>query len=73
MLTAVPLDSPAFSQEIFGPVAPVVDYETVDEAIEIINSSDGLSVGILTSNRFKALELADHRGGRDPHQRPGRR
>ncbi|MGW5969566.1 aldehyde dehydrogenase family protein [Streptomyces sp. NPDC055186] len=60
VLADVPLDSPAFSQEIFGPVAPVVGYETVEEAIEIINSSEyGLSVAVLTSNPFRAFELAD--------------
>jgi len=60
VLTDVPLDSPAFDQEIFGPVAPVVGYDTIDEAIEIINSSEyGLSVAILTSNPFKAFELSD--------------
>lgn len=60
VLADVPLDSRAFSEEIFGPVAPVVGYETIEEAIEIINSSEyGLSVAILTANPFKALELAD--------------
>ncbi|MFE6648697.1 aldehyde dehydrogenase family protein [Nocardioides sp. NPDC057772] len=60
VLADVPLDSPAFSQEIFGPVAPVVGYESVKEAIEIINSSEyGLSVSLLTANPFKAFELAD--------------
>ncbi|AZG47870.1 aldehyde dehydrogenase family protein [Gordonia insulae] len=60
VLGDVPTDSPAFTQEIFGPVAPVTAYETVDEAIDIINSSEyGLSVGILTGNAFKAFALAD--------------
>lgn len=60
VLAEVPLDSPAFTQEIFGPVAPVVGYESIEEAIEMINSSEyGLSVSILTANPFKAFELAD--------------
>src|SRR5690606_40314994 len=60
VLGNVPVDSPAFRQEIFGPVAPVVTYDTVDEAIELINDSEfGLSVGILTSDAFRAYELAD--------------
>nr|WP_305781662.1 aldehyde dehydrogenase family protein [Nocardia miyunensis] len=60
VLTDVPLDAPAFSQEIFGPVAPVVGYESVEEAIDIINSSEyGLSVSILTADPFHALQLAD--------------
>ncbi|WP_017935572.1 aldehyde dehydrogenase family protein [Nocardioides sp. Iso805N] len=60
VLADVPLDSPAFSQEIFGPVAPVVGYETLEEAVEIINASEyGLSVAILTANPFRAFELAE--------------
>uniref|UniRef100_A0AAU3GNK8 Aldehyde dehydrogenase family protein n=1 Tax=Streptomyces sp. NBC_01401 TaxID=2903854 RepID=A0AAU3GNK8_9ACTN len=60
VLTGVPLDSPAFAEEVFGPVAPVVAYETVDEAIDLINASEyGLSVSILTGNAFAAWELAD--------------
>ncbi|ROZ84933.1 aldehyde dehydrogenase family protein [Gordonia sp. OPL2] len=60
VLGSVPVDSPAFTQEIFGPVAPVAAYDTVDEAIDIINASEyGLSVGILTGNAFRAYELAD--------------
>ncbi|WGL51186.1 aldehyde dehydrogenase family protein [Nocardioides sp. BP30] len=60
VLTDVPLDSPAFDQEIFGPVAPVVGYETLEEAVEIINASEyGLSVAILTANPFRAFELAE--------------
>jgi benzaldehyde dehydrogenase (NAD) len=60
VLTDVPFDSPAFREEIFGPVAPVVGYDTLDEAIDIINSSEyGLSVSILTANPFRAFELAD--------------
>ncbi|MEU8705523.1 aldehyde dehydrogenase family protein [Streptomyces sp. NPDC048565] len=60
VLTGVPLDSPAFAEEVFGPVAPVVAYETVDEAIDLINASEyGLSVSILTGDAFAAWELAD--------------
>ncbi|MFW0787522.1 aldehyde dehydrogenase family protein [Gordonia sp. CPCC 206044] len=60
VLGNVPKDSPAFTQEIFGPVAPITTYETIDEAIDIINASEyGLSVGILTGNPYRAFELAD--------------
>ncbi len=60
VLADVPKDAPAFCEEIFGPVAPVTTYETVEEAIEIINSSEyGLSVGILTTDAFGAIELAE--------------
>lgn len=60
VLADVAADSPAFTQEIFGPVAPITTYRTVDEAIELINASEyGLSVGILTSDPFGAFALAD--------------
>ena len=60
VLTDVPLDAPAFAEEVFGPVAPVIGYDTVEEAVDIINSSEyGLSVSILTADPFRAFTLAD--------------
>lgn len=60
VLADVPVSSAAFTQEIFGPVAPVATYKTIDEAIDLVNDSEyGLSVSILTSNAFRAFELAD--------------
>ncbi len=60
VLAAVPQGSPAFAEEIFGPVAPVTAYRNVEEAIEIINASEfGLSVSILTGNPYAAFELAE--------------
>jgi benzaldehyde dehydrogenase (NAD) len=59
VLAGVSADSPAFRQEIFGPVAPVTTYDTLDEAVDLINDSEyGLSVGILTGDAFAAFELA---------------
>ena len=41
-------DNPAFAEEIFGPVAPVMWFSTDDEAVELVNANEyGLSVGIL--------------------------
>ncbi|WP_268952009.1 aldehyde dehydrogenase family protein [Saccharopolyspora elongata] len=60
VLADVPADSPAFCQEIFGPVAPVITYDTLDEALALLNDSEyGLSVGILTRDAFAGMELAD--------------
>ncbi|PQZ94664.1 benzaldehyde dehydrogenase [Arthrobacter sp. MYb227] len=40
--------NPAFAQEIFGPVAPVMKFSEIDELIELVNANEyGLSVGIL--------------------------
>lgn len=59
VLADVSPSSRAFREEVFGPVAPVVAYDTVDEAIDLINSSEyGLSVSILSSNPYRAFELA---------------
>ncbi len=47
VLADVPLNSPAYTEEIFGPIVPVIGYDTVDEAIDLINASEyGLSVAI---------------------------
>lgn len=60
VLSAVAPEHPAFADEIFGPVAPVTRFETVDEAIDLVRRSDyGLSVGVLTTDPFAAYELAD--------------
>ncbi|AKT51588.1 aldehyde dehydrogenase family protein [Arsenicicoccus sp. oral taxon 190] len=60
VLTHVARDSVAFTDEIFGPVAPITTYDTVDEAIELLNASEyGLSVGVLTGDAMAAYELSD--------------
>lgn len=38
ILDDVPLDSPAYSEEIFGPVLVIVHASTYDEAIKIVNA-----------------------------------
>ncbi|MCF4120890.1 aldehyde dehydrogenase family protein [Antribacter sp. KLBMP9083] len=60
VLAEVRPEHPAFAEEIFGPVAPVVRFEDVDEAIDLVNASGyGLSVAVLAGDAFRALELAD--------------
>jgi benzaldehyde dehydrogenase (NAD) len=52
-------DNPAFAEEIFGPVAPVVKFSTTDEAVSLVNANDyGLSVGIL-GDVGEAMRIAD--------------
>jgi acyl-CoA reductase-like NAD-dependent aldehyde dehydrogenase len=42
-------------QEIFGPVASIVAYDTFDEAINLVNESEyGLQTGVFT----KSIDLA---------------
>ncbi|MEV8610540.1 aldehyde dehydrogenase family protein [Amycolatopsis sp. NPDC051373] len=60
VLTDVPLTAPAYAQEIFGPVAPVVPFSTVDEAVRLAGGTGyGLSLGILTRDVSKGLALAE--------------
>ena len=33
-----PLDAPIMQEEIFGPVLPVIAYDRLDEAIDVVNS-----------------------------------
>lgn len=49
----------AKDMEVFGPVIPVIGYDTIDEAIAIANQTQyGLSSGILTSNMKYAFKAA---------------
>jgi benzaldehyde dehydrogenase (NAD) len=50
----------AYDNEIFGPVAPVVKFSTLDEAVALASGTEyGLSLGILTRDVMKGLELAE--------------
>lgn len=52
--------TPAFAEEVFGPVAPVARFSTVDEAVALAGQTGyGLSLGILTRDVLKGLALAD--------------
>jgi benzaldehyde dehydrogenase (NAD) len=59
VLTNVPTSSPAYAEEVFGPVAPVVSYSSLDEAVAMASATPyGLSLGILSGDGLRALELA---------------
>lgn len=60
VLADVAPDQPAFTTEIFGPVAPVTKFSSLDEAAELSNAGEyGLSLGIVTPDVMKGLALAD--------------
>jgi benzaldehyde dehydrogenase (NAD) len=60
VLTDVPLTAPAYAEEIFGPVAPVVAFTDLDEAVRLAGGTEyGLSLGILTRDVMKGLDLAE--------------
>ncbi|HIY00792.1 MAG TPA: aldehyde dehydrogenase family protein [Candidatus Blautia faecipullorum] len=47
------------NMEIFGPVFPIFTFRTLDEAIEIAETSDyGLSSGVITNNLQDAMKVA---------------
>ncbi len=60
VLVDVPKNSSvATDEEIFGPVFPVIGFDTLDEAIEIANNSQyGLSSGILTKDTKTGMKFA---------------
>ncbi|WUI03225.1 benzaldehyde dehydrogenase [Spirillospora sp. NBC_00431] len=59
VLAEVTPDMPAYAQEVFGPVAPVVPFATTEEAIALAAASEyGLSLGIL-GDVGQAMRIAD--------------
>ncbi len=60
VLAGVTADTPAFTEEIFGPVAPVARFHDLDELVALATASPyGLSLGIVTRDVMAGLELAD--------------
>ena len=60
VLDVVTTGMPAYEEEVFGPVAPVLRFSTLDEAAELAARTEyGLSLGILTRDVMKGLALAD--------------
>jgi benzaldehyde dehydrogenase (NAD) len=60
VLADVTPDTPAYTQEVFGPVAPIMRFSTIEEAAQLAAATDyGLSLGILTRDPLKGLELAE--------------
>jgi len=51
--------TPAYAQEVFGPVAPVRAYGSVDEVVAMAqDSAYGLSLGIVTQDVMRGWEIA---------------
>jgi NAD-dependent aldehyde dehydrogenases len=60
VLTDLTTDSPAYAQEVFGPVAPVMRFKSVEDAARLAADTEyGLSLGILTRDPLRGLELAE--------------
>jgi succinate-semialdehyde dehydrogenase / glutarate-semialdehyde dehydrogenase len=60
VLGGVAADAPILSQEIFGPVAPVVSFNTDGEAVAIANDTPyGLAAYVYTRDLGRALQVAE--------------
>ncbi|ELY78694.1 aldehyde dehydrogenase family protein [Natrinema gari] len=60
VLSGVTSDMPVACNEHFGPVAPVIPFETDEEAIEIVNDTEyGLSGSVHSTDVARARDVAD--------------
>jgi benzaldehyde dehydrogenase (NAD) len=60
VLADVTPTTPAYAEEVFGPVAPVITFGDLDEAVALANDTEyGLSLGILSGDVMGALALAE--------------
>jgi benzaldehyde dehydrogenase (NAD) len=60
VLSRVTRTTPAWAEEVFGPVAPVIAFSSEDEAVALAADSEyGLSLGILAGDGLRALELSE--------------
>lgn len=60
VLAGVDDRTPAYAEEVFGPVAPVRPFSTADEAAALAAATPyGLSLGIVTRDSARGLDLAE--------------
>ncbi|MGJ9404902.1 NAD-dependent succinate-semialdehyde dehydrogenase [Nesterenkonia aurantiaca] len=60
LLTGVPLDAEILSEEIFGPVAPVVAWTDLDAVIALANAAEvGLSAYVYAGKLQTAMKIAE--------------
>ncbi len=61
VLDDVPPDARVALEETFGPVAPVVAIDSLEQAIEMVNASPyGLLSAVYTADLERGLQFADH-------------
>lgn len=59
VLIDVPSEMPSFRQEVFGPVAPLMRFTSVDEVIRMANDSPfGLQSSVFTNDINRAFDMA---------------
>lgn len=60
VLSNVQPGMPAFEEEVFGPVANVIAFDSDDEAVALANQTEyGLSAGILSASVGRAMALGE--------------
>ena len=60
VLVDVTADAPVLSEEIFGPVAPIVTFETDDEAVLLANDTEyGLVAYVYTADLRRAMQVSE--------------
>ena len=60
VLSGVRFDDPIVESEIFGPVAPIVEWHDDDEVIDLANSSEmGLAAYVYAGDLQRAVRMAE--------------
>jgi succinate-semialdehyde dehydrogenase/glutarate-semialdehyde dehydrogenase len=60
VLTDIPVTSPAYREELFGPVAVILKYDGIDEAIRLANDTDfGLGAAAWTNDAGEQKRFID--------------
>ena len=59
ILTEVQLDMRVWTEEVFGPVLPIISFKSEEEAIKLANDTVyGLGAYVFTEDKSKAQEIA---------------
>jgi acyl-CoA reductase-like NAD-dependent aldehyde dehydrogenase len=60
VLRDVPVDAPVVQEEIFGPVTPVMRFDTADEALTLANATEyGLAAYVFTGDLRTAMRVSE--------------
>src|SRR5581483_7022401 len=61
ILVDITFDMAVWKEEVFGPVLPIVVFNTEDEAVALANDSEyGLGAYVYTQNKERALRISQH-------------